>query len=98
MRLLPASWLAPLPARLVSSMMAPFVLTTTEEKKKGRRRQGGREEGREGEAAAVAALLVGGAKRMSRASSLPLSRAAQALRHLISSACDLCSSLLGAGN
>ena len=38
---LPLAWLLPsLPARLVSSMMAPFVLTTTEEKKKGRGREG----------------------------------------------------------
>ena len=97
---LPASCLAPLPARLVSSMMAPFVLTTTEEKKKGRR-EGGKE-GRGGRRRRRR-RVAGRRSKEDESSSLPPSlppslstRAAQASRHLISSACDLCSSLLGA--
>ena len=46
----PASPLSPLPASLVSSMMAPFVLTTTEEReeKKEGRREGEAERGADG--------------------------------------------------
>ena len=48
-RLLPLP-LSPLPASLVSSMMAPFVLTTTEEReeKKEGRREGEAERGADG--------------------------------------------------